>query len=227
MSRRPALTLLAMFAATLGPQAAQAFASDAASTQSYVQANYRLVQTAASRISVGEAAINNVLRHVRSECPLAAAGSPQDPESTQLSNELIGTMVTSAVHTDLPSIREYLRVAGRLRWSSRGLTSAVQGYVSKLRTMSSLAVPDICADVRSWEASGFKTLPASTVAFDQRFMPAWVALGELPGSLGRYESGEGRSLARRCSQREGELTEFEAREVETWGHIMNALELSP
>jgi hypothetical protein len=70
-------------------------------------------------------------------------------------------------------------------------------------------------------------VPAATVAFDQRFMPAWVALGEQPGALGRFESGEGRALARRSGQLELELSDFEAREVEVWGHIMNALALSP
>jgi hypothetical protein len=221
----PCLTVVATLA--LAPAGATAAPADAVATQSYVQADYRLVQTAASRISVGRAAIRDESARIRRECPLAAAGSPQDPQSTQLSNEVIGAMVTSAIHADLPSIREYLRAAGRLRWSSRSLTRAVQGYVGQLRTMSSLAVPAVCADVRSWAASGFSTLPPSTVTFGQRFMPAWVALGELPAGLGRFESGPVRALAQRSSQREVQLTDFEASEVETWGGIMTSLELHP
>jgi hypothetical protein len=206
---------------------APALAADAPATQSYVRADFRLVQAASGRIHGAEATLRGVLARVRGECPHAAAGSPQDPESTQLSNELIGVMVISAIRPDLGAIRQYLAVAGRLRWSSGGLTRAVQGYVAKLRTLASLAVPDICGDVRSWAASGFRALPASTKAFDRRFEPAWVALGELPASLSRFESAEARSLARRAAQRETELTDFEAREVETWGRIMNALELNP
>ncbi len=220
------LTSLCALALALAPANALA-ANDAAATQAYVQADYRLTTTAAGRIPIGEAALRGVLSQVRGECPRAAASSPQDPESTQLSNEVIGTMVTSAIRRDLPSIREFLAAAGRLRWSSRGLTSAVQGYVSRLRTLASLPTPHLCADVQSWAASGFRTLPASTVAFDARFMPAWVALGEQFGGLSRFESSEVRGLAARAHAREVELSDFEARAVETWGAIMNTLGLSP
>jgi hypothetical protein len=225
---RSALLALASTLALLASSAC-AFASpaDVSATQGYLRANYRLVQSASGRIHLGEATLRNVLARVRRECPRAAAGSPQNPESTQLSNEVIGVMVTSAIRPDLASIRQYLAAAARLRWSSGGLTRSVQGYVAKLRTLASLAVPDICSDVRSWAASGFKVLPASTKAFDRRFEPSWVALGELPSALSRFESGEGRALARRAGQRETELTDFEAREVETWGQIMSALELNP
>jgi hypothetical protein len=229
------LTLCAL-ALALAPAPGNALAAnDAAATQAYVQADYRLTSTAAGRIPIGEAALRGVLSQVRGECPRAAAGSPQDAESTQLSNEVIGTMVTSAIRRDLPSIREFLGAAGRLRWSGRGLTSAVQGYVSRLRTLASLPTPHLCADVQSWAASGFRALPASTNSFDARFMPAWVALGEqftplsqFPGGpLTRFESGEVRALAARAHAREVELSDFEARAVETWGAIMNTLGLSP
>jgi hypothetical protein len=224
-ARRSLLALLTLLAAAL-PASASA-AGDAASTQAYIQANYRLVQTAASNIGAGESAIHAVLGRVRQQCPLAAAASPQDPQSTELSNEVIGAMITAAIQRDLPSIRRFVSAAGGLRWSNRGLTNAVRSYVSKLRTLSSLPQPDICTDVRSWAASGFRTVPASTVAFDARFWPSWVALGELPPGLNRFETGAQRSLARRSNQRESQLSEFEAKEVETWGDIMNALNLHP
>ena len=35
--------------------------------------------------------------------PAGGRALPQDAESTQMSDEVIGTMVTSAMHTDLPS----------------------------------------------------------------------------------------------------------------------------
>jgi hypothetical protein len=222
----PTLTAT-LVALAIFPAAATAAGSDAAATQSYIQANYRMVQYAGSRIPIGEAAIRRVLAQVRRECPAAAANSPQNPESTQLSNEVIGLMVTSAIHDALPTIREFVRAASRLHWTSRSLTGAVQAYVGKLRTMASLAPPPVCADVRSWAASGFRTLPADTVSFDARFMPNWVALGELPGGLRQFAGGPQRALLRRSEQRETELTDFEARAVETWGRIMNSLELSP
>ena len=71
------------------------------------------------------------------------------------------------------------------------------------------------------------TLPGSTGAFDARFMPNWVSVGELPAALARYETPSERPLIRRTEHLEEEVAELEAREVETWGQIMNVLELWP
>jgi hypothetical protein len=58
-------------------------------------------------------------------------------------------------------------------------------------------------------------------------MPAWVALGFLPAQLTQYESSTVKSLARRGNDLQEHLAEGEARAVETWGAIMNALVLNP
>jgi hypothetical protein len=65
------------------------------------------------------------------------------------------------------------------------------------------------------------------VRFDAVFMPNWVAAGDLPADLARFETAAERPLLTRTEHMESELTELEAREVETWGQIMNTLELWP
>jgi len=221
-------TLLATIAVVaVAPSAALASGNDATATRAYIQADYRLVQTAVGHTRKIEAALHGVLARVRSECPMAAASSPQDPESTQLSNEVIGAMVTAAVALDRPAGREFVREAGRLSWSNRGLTKSVHLYAGKVATLVALRPPNLCGDVRSWAAGGFRALPASTVAFAPRFMEAWVAPGELPPALARYESAEDRQLANRTKRLEERFSELEAKEVETWGSIMDALGLWP
>ena len=76
-------------------------------------------------------------------------------------------------------------------------------------------------------SSGFATLPASTLAFSPRFMSAWVAPGELPPALARFQSPAERPLLARIAHLEEQFTDLEAREVETWGQIMNVLDLWP
>ena len=152
---------------------------------------------------------------------MAAASSPQDPESTQLSDEVIGTMVTTVIRLDPSAARQFVRAAAGLAWSSRALTRQVRTYVHKVGILAGLAPPQLCSDVESWASSGFRTLPATTVAFDASFMPAWVALGELPSGLARFETADERPALRRSRSYEEAFTDFEAREVETWGQIMN------
>jgi hypothetical protein len=225
--RRPLVLLGVTLALAIAPAAALGAPSDIASTRTYIQADYALVQAASARIPAARATFAGVLRRVKSECPGVAAGSPQDPESTELSNEVIGVMVTSAYHLDLPALSAFIRVAEHLHWSNRGLTSSVHSYAAKLKTLSVLSAPSLCADIKAWIASGFHSLPASNVAFAPRFMDAWVALGELPARLAPYERAEERGLLARTAQLENRLMNFEAGAVETWGEIMNELALNP
>jgi len=169
-----------------------------------------------------------LLARVQSECPAGAAHSPQDPQSTQLSDEVIGAMVTSAYKPDLPAIRSFVRSVSGLHWSNGSLNREAREYTKALKTLTVLGEPALCADVRSWASSGFTALPAATVSFDARFMPAWVAIGNVfNGRLNGSENSLARSLAARAAPLEERLTEAEVKAVESWGKIMNALELWP
>jgi hypothetical protein len=222
------LSTLALAAGVAGmPPAALAASSNAAATQRYLQANYALVRVARSHLAAAEAAPLQVLAKVQQECPLAAADSPQNPESTQMSDEVIGAMVISAAQPDLQAIRTFVRTVDGLSWSNRAVTSAVHAYAGKLETLLSLSLPNLCGEVRAWAADGFHTLPANTVAFVAKFMPAWVALGYLPAKLSAYESSGQRSLAHRCEPLESLITEAEARAVAHYGAIMNTLGVHP
>ncbi len=209
------------------PAGAYAQSANVAATGAYIQANYQLVQTVFSSIARVEAAVHGVLDRTRRECPTAASGSPQDPQSTQLSDEVIGAMVTAVVQLDPAAGRRFVAAVGPLRWSSPQLTRTIHAYGDNVRALVALAPPALCADVHAWAADGFHSLPASTVRFDAVFMPNWVAAGLLPTGLARFETPAERPLLARTEHMESELTELEAREVETWREIMNTLELLP
>jgi hypothetical protein len=223
------LAAISVAALAIAPAVAPAAASgsDASTTETYLRANYALVKAGHANLGASIAAYKGVLSTVKRDCPRAAAESPQDPESTELSNEVIGTMVLSAGRPDRPAVRSYLRAVAGLRWSSASITHAVSGYASMLRTLYHLSVPNLCADVEAWAASHFKSTSASTVSFVKAFYPNWVALGLVPSGLSRFESAQGRALARSAGRFEYQITNVEAQAVETWGDIMNELVLSP
>jgi hypothetical protein len=206
---------------------AAASASDASATEAYLRANYALVKAGQAHLGSSIAAYKGVLSAVKRDCPRAAAESPQNAESTELSNEVIGTMVLTAGKPDRPAVKAYLRAVGGLHWSSAQVTHAVAGYASMLRTLYNLPVPDLCGDVKSWAASHFKTTAPSTVSFVKAFYPNWVALGLIPTGLSRFENTQGRALARNGGRFEYQITNVEAQAVETWGDIMDELLLNP
>jgi hypothetical protein len=221
------LLLTAVVVLAMGGAPALAAPADVATTRTYVQANYALVRYAAMRLGTARSLLDGVLNKARADCPSAAAGSPQNPESTMVSYEIIGAMVLAAYHAAQPQINAYIRVATRSRWSSRALTSSVHAYAGKLTTLSTLAAPNLCADIRAWSTSGYKALPASTVRFDQLFVPAWVSLGEVPAQLASYERPDERGTLQRSGQAEEKLTNFEAEAVETYNTLMNTLAVNP
>jgi len=216
-------TLLAALALAVAP-AAQA--SNASATHSYLNANYALVHAAYTRIHQVESTLHGLLAQVTRECPLGARESPEEGESEQLSDEVIGTIVLSAIRVDLPAGKAYVKAVKSLRWGSSSLTGSVHAYAAKVAKMIALPVPKLCQDVRSWAASGFTALPPTTASFDTSFLAAWVSPGFLPSGLKPYEGSLG-PLVRNTEKQEEAIVELEAREVETWGKIMDAMELHP
>ena len=87
----------------------------------------------------------HVLHRCAANVRAAGADSPQDPESTQMSDEVIGAMVISAAQPDLQAIRTFVRAARRLHWSNRGLTSAMHSYARELEHDPRPATLPTCA----------------------------------------------------------------------------------
>jgi hypothetical protein len=90
----PILVATSILAATSAP--ALASQGDAAATRAHIQADYTLVHTARVNLATSEAALQRPRRRIAADCPKAAAGSPQDTDSEQLSNELVGAMTVVA-----------------------------------------------------------------------------------------------------------------------------------
>jgi hypothetical protein len=225
--RRVIATAIAALAAACAAAPAAAQAGNSSATSAYVRANYALVAAGKSHLGASIAAYKGVLATVRRDCPRGAEGSPQNADSTKLSNEIIGAMVLSAGKPDRPAVATYLKTVKSLSWSSGSVTRAVKSYASSLGKLYGLSVPDVCADIRAWKASGYTTLPARTVSFVEVFYPNWVALGLQPSGLARFEGASERRLARTAARFEYQLTNAEAEAVETWGDIMTTLDLWP
>src|ERR1700677_2525575 len=178
MGKGCAFLLTAMLALVAAPAPALAGAGNAATTQTYIQANLKLVESGVAKIGLGRAAMQSAKRRIEGECKSAAFDSPQNPESTELSNEIIGSIVLPTLQVGKPDLLKFISAAGGLHWSNAKLTSAIRIYVGKLKVMATLAPPNVCADVRAWVASGYTTLTPSTMQFAKQFMPNWVAVGE-------------------------------------------------
>lgn len=222
--------LLAALALALAaaPPAALARSENANATRAYIHANYVLVRAARSNLAAGEAALRSLARQITGECPLAAAASPENHDSEQLSNEVAGGLTVLAYRPDAAAITAFTRAVEGLHWSNRGLTRTVKTYAAQLKGLATLATPDVCGDVKAWTAGGFQTLPASTSQFDQRYYAVDIEAEEVPlRLLAPYESASEASLLHRTKQLEAPLAEAEANAVADYTQILDALDLQP
>jgi hypothetical protein len=154
---------------------------DAASTHAYLVAAYSALHAVVSKWSSVEAGIQQLDSSVRAECAGVGAGSPQSEEEQKLSYEVAGALWATSYHADATVIQRFLETVEPLAWSDPAVTRGAHAYARSLHAMVALPVPNVCADVRSWIAGGFKAAPADTRQFDRRVEA--IEIKELPRKL--------------------------------------------
>ncbi len=208
-----ALSTLAALAAALTATAgaAQAKPSDLAPTRVYVQADYALNRSAKAHASVVQASIKAFTRRLGRECPKVAAGGPQDTEAEQIYEEIVAAATGMVYHSEATAIARFADTVQGLHWSSARLTRTVHSYAARLRALSALGVPDVCADARAWVASHYTALPASTTAAVQQLKAGEMGAAEVPpGLLAPYERRDEAGTVAATRRLEEGLQEVEA-----------------
>jgi len=185
--------------------------------------------SAHAKQGAAESILRSLLARVRRDCPSVVAGSPQNEASEKLTAALIGTMRVTAMAPIAKAATSYGRAVSALRWSSGALTRAVHTYARELLAQVRLAVPDFCGQLRAWKASGYTALSRpATLGFNQAYYSVDVAIGLLPRrQLAPFLASADVALTRRAVSLESAVVDFEAKEVETWGEIMNSAGLEP
>jgi hypothetical protein len=224
------VSVFVVLAFVLVPSAALGASSgDAAATQALARATDTLVRAANPDIPKGLAAARRYAGKIAAGCPHAAAGSPQNGQSEQLDDELIGGMTIAGYNVAAAPIARFKRAVAGLHWSNGRLTRAVATFADKLQKLSTLALPNLCGDIQSWAASGYKTLPASTVPFVHHYLQVTPEAAEVPliiQLVGPYATNADFPILRRVERLETRLGEAEAAAVETYSHVIITLELN-
>jgi hypothetical protein len=226
MKRKPTVILLCLLGLGLMPSSALGNARDIASTRAYVIANYTLVRTAHTDLPSAEARIAALNTTLGQQCPQVAANSPQNGQSQQLSNEVAGALWSIVYHTDVGAVNAFVNAVTPLHWTNHKLTRIARHYAESLRQLSDLPMPEVCADVRSWTSSGFKTVPASTIQFDKRLEA--IGASTIPQRLlARYERPSIRAIASRADKLEAQLNDAETNVgFNDWNTLLETLGLS-
>ena len=220
---------IAGFMLAMAQAASARSAADVAATQTLARATKTLLNAARPDLPKGLAAVNRYAGEIATQCPNAAAKSPQNQGSEQLDDEVIAAMTVVGYRTGAGPIKDFYSVVKGLHWSNPKLTRAVKTFATKLDKLVSLTVPSLCGDIKEWVAGGYKTLTASTTQFLKQYdaVDPEAEEGPLIMRLARpYATVGDISLFHSIESFESELAETEAHAVFAYKRIMNTLELN-
>jgi len=222
---RKALTLVMVAAALTLASTTSAVASDASATQTYIAANYALARAGVGRIGSVQSKIEALNTRLAHECPGVGTGSPQNEASQPMAHEVVAAMWAITYGANAGSIRTFVSKTSHLRWSNGRITRIVHTYGKNLQVLATLPLPDICADVKAWVATGFSAVPKSVAALDDRAEGA--TLEPVPAKLlAPYDHGPGAQLVTRTAALELKLEESEFSLGQSdWAQILATLGL--
>jgi hypothetical protein len=144
---------------------AHAATQDVLSTQVYIHEDHVLQLAEKASLPASRTVADALISQVNSQCPNIMAGAPHNNETADVGEEILGSvLVTLSGPEDQANIK-FARRVDSLRWSNRKLEDTVRSYATELKAQARLSMPNLCAALKAWVASGYTTLPASSVHF--------------------------------------------------------------
>ncbi len=196
--------------------AASASPSDRAPTEAYLTAVYDYAQTSLANAPATRGAIESWAGRVGAECPGVLKGAPpqapsgtpsarrageserEDEQLGELESELGRAGDLTDEQADRQALLAFAAATRTLRWSNPAVMRYVSAEDASLETDLAQPVPDVCADMQAWVASGYRTLSAATKAWRSR--QEAEAKRDLTGSTGRLSPPHTGDAAERSLQ---------------------------
>jgi hypothetical protein len=219
--------VLAVVALGLAPSGTSAASShDLASTHAYLTADYAILHTTVSGWSRVEAAIGRLDARFASQCPHIGAGSPQSEEEQKLSLEVAGALWATGYDVNAGAVKRFVKAVGHLTWSNPATTRAARQLTKALSAMTSLAIPPLCADVRTWAAGGYGAVPADVTSYAKHVEA--IEINQIPRKLlAPFLHGSDTGLAARDAQLNTRFEELEfVHGQDQWNKLLEVLSLN-
>jgi hypothetical protein len=183
---------------------------DASATRAYLQADYAATRTEVSNFPTSIAAVEKLAAQVRAECPGALAdaprstsGAPVNPSAEALVEEELDAVLGAAANTESVRRQHVASLIARLRWSNAALTRLIHAQADGEAERAATPPPRLCADMRSWVASGYQVVPAATQSYLlHEFAIAAKTEGKeatIKRKLAAYESPADKRIAHRLA----------------------------
>jgi hypothetical protein len=162
------LALLVVLGLAAAPASARATPQDVASTHAAIVAGYALAHAAVANIAVAQSRIQAYDRRLAGECPGVGKGTPEIESSQPMSHEVASALWSIAYGAVAGPIHRFAKAVRGLRWTSGRFTRTTRTFAANLTALTSIPLPDLCADVRTWTAGGFESVPQRVLELNDR-----------------------------------------------------------
>src|SRR5262249_12878187 len=226
-SMRTPLTLCVVVTLALAPARAQAASRDVAATHAAIVAGYALARAGVAAINVAQSRIETYDRKLAAECPGVGSGTPENEASQPMSYEVAAALWSISYGSAAAPIERFARAMRPLHWTSATLNRFARSFVANLTGLATIPLPDLCADVRAWSASGFTTIPRHVLELDHRVEA--LELPEVPWKLvAPYVLGRDAGRVAYIKRAERKIAEAEfVKGQSDWYQVLQTLGLPP
>ncbi len=135
--------------------------------QRYVSARYELYKGIVRELPASRERINAWVARVSMECANILRDAPGGPQSTEFGLEELFALGEVFVSPDQHLGVVYANAVGKLVWTQR-LTQLVRSQLERGRLEADRRPPDLCADLKAWANSGYRTVPEATLEIARR-----------------------------------------------------------
>ncbi len=204
--RRPLAVALLSASVLLpcGVPLARAAPVDVSSTARLIAAYDTMIQARSAALAAGVAAAERYAGAVGRQCPGILDHAPMSGAgAAALGGEVSGAVAVALLGPARSAMFGFVRTVGGLLWSNPSVAHAVGKFAGAVEAYARLTSPNVCADLRAWAASGYRTVPGSTRAFNFDVSADASQQGSaIPsGVLATYETGVDAHEAAQAGQR--------------------------
>jgi hypothetical protein len=224
---RRVITPLVMLTLAVAPARAPANSQDLAATHSAIVAGYALARAGVATINVAQSRVETFNRKLAVECPGAGSGTPETEASQPMSHEVAAALWSIAYGSAIGPIERFARAMKPLHWTNARINRDAHAFIANLTALATIPLPDLCADLRAWTASGFTTVPRNVTELDRRVER--LELPEIPWTLvDPYVRGGDAGLVAYIKRAERQIAEAEfVLGQADWYQVLRTLGLPP
>ncbi len=167
--------------------------ADTTATDAYLAAYYTFTQAVVAELASAPANLTPTADALEGECPAVLAAAPgqetdESPEASPftkpreygeqvlheqqfevLADQELPLAISAAAYPQRPrTAAAFASAADALHWSDAAITRGVHAYASLIASHAETVPLHVCADMRSWVASGYKTLPQAAKELEAR-----------------------------------------------------------